>query len=93
MTTLQALGDEMLLSRDTLTKAWVTGRPQVSDIVTWPVSQRQTAFIAYPVFKDGRRRPQPGTVVCPYRKEVRRAGDDRGDRPQLQIPRSNTGSQ
>ena len=53
MTTLQAVGDEMLLSRDTLTKAWVTGRSQVSDIVTWPVSQRQTAFIAYPVFKDG----------------------------------------
>ena len=37
----------------TMARAWSTGRPQVSDVVTGPISGRRNAFIEHPVFKDG----------------------------------------
>ena len=38
---------------DVMGMAWSTGKPQVSDVVTGPLSKRRNAFIEYPVFKDG----------------------------------------
>jgi PAS domain S-box-containing protein len=34
-------------------KAWTTGMPQVSDVITGLISKRRNAFIEYPVFKAG----------------------------------------
>ena len=55
MSTLSELG-EPLPSRgnlDVMTRAWATGKPQVSDVVIGSISKRPFAFIEYPVFKAG----------------------------------------
>jgi PAS domain S-box-containing protein len=55
MTTVDDVGDPLPPRGriDVMQKAWATGKPQVSDVVTGTISKRPNAFIEYPVFKAG----------------------------------------
>ncbi len=40
-------------ARDVMERAWQTREPQLSNLVTGNITGRQSAFVEYPVFKDG----------------------------------------
>ena len=56
ISTLRDIGEPMPPrgKLDVMERAWSTGRPQVSDVVNGPISQRQNAFIEFPVFLAGK---------------------------------------
>ena len=39
--------------RDVMDRAWRTGKPQLSNVVLGNITQRQNAFLEYPVFRNG----------------------------------------